>query len=491
MGRRVFSAMVKHQTNTFSRLATGLDAFRARALRGGGAIEPIYRDTNSELAAHFDAADEFGWDLVCALAANATPSGRVTAQAWDYITDALFTALEHDGPFDGILLALNGAMVTETIEDGEGALLEALRQRVGPDIPICVSLDLHANVTEQMAANANGLFSYRTYPHVDTYDTAKRAAAVLNRAMDGDARPRCLVARRPQIEGANYGRGQSGPMVDLIRRCLAHGEEPGILDVSVNAGFPWSDIEAAGPSVTVTYGDDGARAREIAEAMMDTIWDQRAEVTLETVSAAEAIARVVAAGPGEGPFVLADYADNPGGGSYGDNPVLLEAMLDAGFENAAFATICDPDAVITCQRAGVRGTVTLSLGGKYDPATKPYTLTGEVVAVSEGGFTFEGPMMKGLRSTMGNTVVLRVGGMDIVISSARVQSLDRAVFRSQGIDPETKSVIGVKSAHHFRAGFEPIAREILLVNAGGLTTPDLKSLSYKNVRRPVWPLDDD
>ena len=201
-------------------------------------------------------------------------------------------------------------------------LLEALRQKVGPDIPICASLDLHANVTARMVANADGLFSYRTYPHVDAYDTGKRAAAVLQQAMDGNVRPRCLVATRPQIVGANHGFTAAGPMVELIRRCGVHGDEPGILDVSVNAGFPWADIEEAGPSVTVTYGDDGARAREIAEAMMDTVWDRRAESTLETVSVGDAIAHVVAAGPGEG--------------GYGDSAVLLLAMLEAGFDNAAF-----------------------------------------------------------------------------------------------------------------------------------------------------------
>lgn len=299
-------------------------------------------------------------------------------------------------------------------------------------------------------------------------------------------------ARRPQIVGANHGFTAAGPMVELIRRCGVHGDEPGILDVSVNAGFPWADIEEAGPSVTVTYGDDGARAREIAEAMMDTVWDRRAESTLETVSVGDAIAHVVAAGPGDKPFVLADFSDSPGEGGYGDSAVLLLAMLEAGLDNAAFGTICDPDAVITCQRAGVRGTVTLSLGGKYDGDTaKPLMITGEVVAISEGGFTFEGPMTAGLRTTMGNTVVLRVGGIDAIISSARLQTLDCGIFRSQGIDPETKSVLGVKSTHQFRAAFEPIAREVLLVDAGGLTSRNLANLSYRNVRRPVWPLDED
>ncbi len=285
-------------------------------------------------------------------------------------------------------------------------------------------------------------------------------------------------------------------MTDLLRRCAAHGDEKGIVDVSVNGGFPWADIEWAGPSVTVTYdeGMDGAadRAREIAESMMDTVWDERATVTIEHLQVDEAMTRVKAAGQGDKPIILADFSDNPGGGSYGDNPTLLAGMIEADLQDSVFGTISDPEAVVTCQRAGVRGTVTIPLGGKIDPDfVPPLTVTGEVVAISDGGFTYEGPMSTGLRSSMGPTVILRIGGIDVIISTARLQVLDLAIFRSQGIDPEGKSIVAVKSAHHFRGAFQPIAREIFLVDALGLATPSLKSLNYENVRRPVWPLDMD
>jgi len=492
MGKRVLSASIKHETNTFSKLPTGLDAFRSRSLHLGDAIAPVYLGTNSEVAAHFDAAAENRWDLVPVVAANAVPSGKVTSEAWDYLSGALLAAV--DDSFDGILLALHGAMVTESGEDGEGALLQAIRARVGPDVPVCVSLDLHANVTQEMAGNASGLFSFRTYPHIDTYATGKRAAEALQAAMAGDTQPRCLVARRPQIDGANHGRSQDGIMVGLLQRCETHGMEAGIVDVSVNGGFPWADIEWAGPSVTVTYdaataGAEG-RAREIAEAMMDTVWEERANVTIRHLTVDQAMARVKAAGGGGKPVVLADFSDNPGGGSYGDNPTLLAGMIEADLQDAAFGTIADPEAVVACQRAGVRGTVNIPLGGKIDPDfVPPLTVTGEVVAISDGGFTYEGPMSTGMRSSMGPTAILRIGGIDVIISSNRLQVLDLAIFLSQGIDPREKAVVAVKSAHHFRGAFGPIAREVLLVDALGLATPSLKSLDYKNVRRPVWPLD--
>jgi microcystin degradation protein MlrC len=490
MGKRVLSAMIKHETNTFSHLATGLNEYRTHTLRSGNAREPVYRGTRSELAAHFDVAKEHGWELVCAIAANATSSGRVTAEAYDYLCGTVFAALDRDGPFDGVLLALHGSMVTETTDDGEGTLLAAIRERVGPDIPICVSLDLHANVTDLMAASASGLFSFRTYPRIDTYETAMRAAGVLRDAMDGRISPRCLVARRAMIEGANQGRSQDGPMVELVRRCLEYGKEPGILDVSVNAGFPWADIEQAGPTVTVTYDGASDRARAIAEAMMDTVWEERDNVTLSLMSAADAMARLRELGAGDKPVILADFSDNPGGGAYGDDPTLLAAMIEAGLKNAAFGTMVDPEAVILCQRAGVRGTVTLPLGGKVDPAlAPPLTVTGEVVAISEGSFTQQGPLLSGLRSSMGSAAILRVDSIDVIISSARLQTMDQAVFRSQGIEPSEKAVVAVKSAHHFRADFGPIAREVLIVDGQGLASPDLGKFQYRNVRRPVWPLD--
>ncbi len=494
MGKRVLSASIKHETNTFSKLLTGLDAYRARALFIGDEIAPVYRDTNTEMAAHFDAADKYGWELVSPIAASATPSGKVTREAWEYLSGELLAAL--NGSFDGILLALHGAMVTEVDEDGEGALLEAIRKKAGPDVPICVSLDLHANVTEQMAQHANGLFSFRTYPHIDTRDTAARAAEALQAAMTGRTAPHCIVARRPQIDGANHGRSQDGPMIDLLRRCREHGKEAGIVDVSVNGGFPWADIEWAGPSVTVTYDSKKAgmaeQAHDIAEAMMDTVWDERANVTIKHLQVSDAMDRVKAAGSGDKPIVLADFSDNPGGGSYGDNPTLLAGMIEADLQDAVFGTISDPEAVIDCQRAGVRGTVKIPLGGKIDPDfVPPLMVNGEVVAISEGGFTYEGPMSTGMRNSMGPTAILRIGGIDVIITTARLQVLDLAIFRSQGIDPENKAIVAVKSAHHFRGAFGPIAREIMLVDALGLATPSLKSLNYVNVRRPVWPLDMD
>jgi microcystin degradation protein MlrC len=490
MSYRVLSGQIKHETNTFSRLSTTLDSYRERYLCLGGDVAKAMRGTLTEMGAFLAAADRFGWSLVYPIAANATPSGRLTSETWYYLRDKLLTSLERDGPFDGILLSLHGAMVTETTEDAEGELLAMLRERVGPDMPICVTLDLHANVTERMANNASTLIAYRTYPHVDMYERGMQAAELLQRAMDGEIRPVCLTRHRPQIDGADHGRSQSGPMAELLRRAARYEQEPGILVVSIQAGFPWADIRDTGPSIAVTHDGAEARATEIAESMMDYVWETRHQRTIEVISTKEAMARCKGGASDGKPVVLADFSDNPGGGSYGDSPALLRAMVEAGVTNAAFGVITDPEVVQASIAAGVGGKINVALGGKFDTeVTPPFDVKATVVSLSDGAFTHEGPMTKGLKASMGPTTVLRIGSTDTIVTTHRLQVLDRQIFVSQGIQPTEKAFVAVKSAHHFRAAFEPIASEVILVDAAGINSPDLKRFPYKHVRRPVWPLD--
>jgi microcystin degradation protein MlrC len=489
MTKRVLIASIMHETNTFSRLATGPDAFRQRHDHRGEAVPRAFRGTRTEIGAFLDAAEEYGWALRHSVAAAATPSGKVTAEAWAELSGAVLAAL--DAPLDGVLLALHGAMVTETADDAEGDLLWRLRERLGPALPIAVTLDLHANVTDLMAAQASIIIAYRSYPHVDQYERGRQAADLLARAMAGEIRPRCVVARRPTLDGADHGRTTSpGPMRDLLARAASHETEKGVLAVSVHAGFGWADIAEAGPSVAVTGDGDSPRWREIAESLMDEVWQRRAETTLALVPVEAAIAAARRPeGPGK-PLVLADFTDNPGGGGYGDATNLLRAMLDAGLENAAFAPISDPDAVRQCRAAGEGAIVTLAIGGKIDPAFgAPLTVTGTVQRLGDGAFIADGPMWKGLRMTMGPSAVLRVGGVEIVLASNRFQITDLQHFLSLGIDPRRKSVVALKSAQHFRAAYQPIAREVLTVDAGALTTPDYRRFSYRRLRRPIWPLD--
>ena len=264
MTHRVLMAGFRHETNTFSRLPTDLAAFEARALYRGAEIERAYQGTQTEMAAFFDACPRHGWTPIPVLAADATPSGKVTRAAFETFTNEILAALDSEGPVDALFLPLHGAMVTEHEEDGEGALLEAIRAKVGRALPIAVTLDLHANVTDRMAALADIIVSYRTYPHIDQYAIATEALDLLARTLAGEIAPRCTVARGALLDAVDHGRTTApGPMTEVLASAAKFGAEPGVLSVSINAGFPWADIRDAGPTAVVVGDGESARSKEL------------------------------------------------------------------------------------------------------------------------------------------------------------------------------------------------------------------------------------
>jgi len=492
MAYRVLLAQFMHETNTFSKLPTTLDDYRRRFLVEGAAIVPKFKGTRNEMGGYIDCAAKYGWEPVYAVAANATPSGTLTKETWETIRDIILDTAKKAGKLDGICLSLHGAMVTETEDDAEGALLEALRAIVGPDVPMAATLDLHANATTRMARNANALVSFRTYPHVDGYERSIQAAALVQEAMEGRKKPRCLLVQPAMLEGADHGRTTApGLMRDLLAKADGHEKEPGINVVSIQVGFTWSDIPYTGPSIAVSH-EPGAepRAKAIAAAMIDEIWKRRDESSSDYRSIADGIAAARAGTGKKGPLVIADGTDNPGGGGYNDTTPVLQALLDAGIENVAYGTIFDPRTVQQAMKAGVGATIDVELGGHTDESMgKPVKAQAVVKMLSDGTFRNDGPMNAGVETQMGPTAVLRIGGIDVVTISSRVQTIDLQVFLSQGIDPVAKSVVVVKSVQHFRAAYGPIAREIVLVDSGGICSPDISRLKFKKLRRPIWPLD--
>jgi len=430
---------------------------------------------------------------VPAVAANATPSGKLTRETWETIRDMILAQARKAGKLDAVVLALHGAMVSETEDDAEGALLEALRGVVGPDLPLMVTLDLHANATPRMAKHSNALISYRTYPHVDQYERAQQAAALVDRTLEGKAKPQTLIVQPPTISGADHGRTvQPGPMRDLLAKADAFEKEAGIHVVSIQAGFTPADLEWTGPSVAVSHDPEKVgRARAIADELSREIWRRREEETIAYRSVAEVMTAVKADDGKGGPLVVADGTDNPGGGGYGDATNMLRALIDGGAKNVAVGHIYDPATVQAARRAGAGKTFRVSLGGHIDPKFgAPIEVEALVQSLSDGSFINDGPMVKGTKSEMGPTAVLRIGGIEVIVISNRLQNTDLQTFKSQGIDPLKRRVLLVKSVHHFRAAYAPIAREVMVVDSGALCTPDPKRFTYTRVRRPIWPLDE-
>jgi microcystin degradation protein MlrC len=356
-----------------------------------------------------------------------------------------------------------------------------------------VTLDLHGNITPQMAELANALIAVRTYPHIDYYERAWQGAELLERAMNGEIHPRTVIARRPMLRGLDGGRTQTGPMRELIDRGEALEREGKALVVSVCAGFTAADIHDIGPSVTVTVDGDSAAGQAIAEEFMDHAWATRTFTSVKHHTIAEAVAYAKAGeADAEKPLVMADVTDNPGSGHYGDSTGLLRAMVEADLRNAVFYALYDPQAARDGQAIGVGNTGTISLGGKHDPAAggPPLSLTGRVAALTDGRFRKFGPMGGGVWADLGLSMVFRVGGVDIVVITNNTQATDTAQLTSLGIDPTRAATIAVKSNHHFRAAFQPLAREVITVDGGGLGAVILRQGGFRRVRRPIWPLDD-
>lgn len=489
---RVLIAGLRHESNTFSAMATDVDSFRAGALYYGAAVPEHMAGTQMEVAAFMDFAKAHGWRAVTPFYADASPGGPVTETAFEHFAGVLCAAARDDGPFDAVMLSLHGAMVCEHTDDGEGELLARLRDVIGAGVCVAATLDLHANVTDRMAALADILIAYRTYPHVDQVQVATRAAELIKRALAGEIAPANSVRRGAMLEGVDHGRTTApGPMTEVLHSADLLEAQPGVLAASVCAGFAKADIHDAGPSAIVTGDGADPRYGAMAEKLMDQVWESRLRRTVQTVPTGAAVNRAKTADSGGGPLVLADFADNPGGGGYGDATNLLRAMIEADLRDAAFATIYDPAAADICWESGPGAVVHLDLGGKIDPHYgAPIAVRGAVKALTDGRFAIQGPMYGGVRVDMGRTAVLEVGGIEIIVASGRFQVHDIMFFRHARIDVTTKRVIAVKSAQHFRAAFEPLAAEVIVVDdGGGLTSGNVKARAYAKVRRPIFPLD--
>ncbi len=493
MSRCVLCSEFSHETNTFSVQPADGDAFRRRLCHLGDEPPVVMRGTNTEMAGFMEAGERHGWTLVHAVTTTANPSGRVTDGAWGEMTGRILDRLARAPRIDGVLLALHGAMVTESLDDAEGALLGEIRERIGFDIPVAITLDLHANLSPRSVELADIICSYKTYPHVDMRECAARAADLLAQAMDAAIRPRTVMARRALLSGADGGRTDCEPMLGLLERAAAFEREPGCLYVSINAGFPHADVPDAGSTVTVTGDGASERYREMAESLMGEIWRTRAVVNNRYLGVDEAAGIAREHRYRGKPLVIADYSDNPGAGSYGDATHMLRAMLEAGVENACFGALRDEEAARQLCAAGVGATLEVELGGKVAPAFGggPLALAGEVVSVSDGRFVYDGPMWEGMPGSLGPTAVLRVDGVDVMVSSNLQQITDLQQFLANGIDPRAKRVICLKSMQHFRAAYQPIADRIIVCDSGGLASPDLSRLTFDRVRRPIYPLDGD
>lgn len=492
---RFVAALMRHETNTFSPIATPLSAFFRGSwnngpLYGADAIAG-YRGTNYPLAAFIDLAEEAGAELAVPIAANASPSGVVTDAAFEAISESILDALR--GGCDAVLLDMHGAMVTESHDDAEGELLRRVRA-VCPDVPVAVALDFHTNLSPAMVDNSTVITGYRTYPHVDMYETGARAGATLLRALKGEVDPVMVWGARPMLPHMLRQTPAEQPMKDIMDRAIAAEAEGAVLNASVFGSFPLADTPHTRLSAVVVADRKAEGGQALCDALLDEAWTRRRDFVFPLEPMERSIAR--ARELEEGPVILVDHGDNTGAGGCQDVMAVIEEVLRQGLEDVAAGPVCDPEAVAAMIEAGVGNRVSLPVGGKtampaLNLAPRPLHLEGVVTTITNGRFRISGPMMTGIMVDLGRCAVLDTGAMQLVVSERRLEPFDIGSFTHAGIDPTRKRYVLIKSRQHFRAGFEPIARHIVLVAGPGVCSSDYSLFPFERLERPIFPLDGD
>mgnify|MGYP003700772623 CR=1 FL=1 len=483
MARIAFGGF-QHETNTFApSKATYADFVKPGAWPGltrGAALFEAIRGINIPVAGYVEAAQQQGHELLPLSWSNATPSAQVTEDAYERIVAQILEDLAQLKDLDGLYLDLHGAMVAEHVDDGEGEMLARVRDLVGPDLPIAVSLDLHANVTPEMVALADILDIYRTYPHVDMAATGRRSAVQLDRLIKSGKRF-CKAYRQlpfmiPLTSGCTY----QGPAKEVYREVKLLAQEPGVVGISFACGFCPADFPGAGASL-VAYGETQEAADKAAAALYEAAVERESAFALEALQPAEAVREALRiAKHSSKPVVLADAQDNPGGGGNADNTSLLRALIDEG---AVGAVLADPAAAEAAHAAGEGAEITLALGGQSRiPGDSPLQATFKVLRLGDGQCTGTGPFYKGAHMKLGLTALLETGGVRVAVASAKVQLADQAMLRHLGVEPAAQSILALKSSVHFRADFQPLAEAVLVVVAPGPVVLDNRALAFRRLR---------
>ena len=486
---RIAAGGWQHETNTFAPIKADYAAFEHPggwpAMSRGDAMLEALEGVHVPAAGALETLAGRGHELIPLMWCAATPCAHVTEDAFERIAAMFLSDIEAALPLDGIYLDLHGAMVCEHLEDGEGEFLSRIRALVGPEVPIAVSLDLHANVTDAMVAHASVIDIYRTYPHVDMGETGARTARHLDVLLKSGERWHCALRHAGFLVPLNWGCTLMEP-ARSIYEALPGAVGGDVAAAAMAMGFPLADIAEAGPAA-LAYARTQAAADAAADALIRAVNERESDFAGRIWAPAEAVAEARRlAGTGTGPVVLADSQDNPGGGGPGDTVDMLRALVEGGAEGAVFGLVLDPDAADAAHDAGIGATLELSLGERSAlPGHEPYRGKFEVLRLGDGKFTATGPMWGGARMRLGPMALLETGGVRVMVTSRGVQLADRAIMRHLGLEPAEQRIIALKSSVHFRNDFEEIAREILVVAAPGPVYADPGALEFRNLRAGV------
>ena len=491
---RIAALGMLHETNTFQSVPTTYESFERVEMLRGDEIAVRHRTAGSTLAGYFEGAERFGFDLVPLFFTTTGPAGWITKDAFDRITGEMVGLLREHGPWDGVLLYQGGAAASEEFPDMDGEAARRVREAVGQDVPVVMTLDLHSNITRKMIDNVTATVVFRTNPHLDPKERGVEAADILTRTVRGEIRPVQWLEQVPMVVNIVKQTTSLEPMLSVMNDVRAVIERPGILSASCGQSYPYADVEEMGVSFVVVADRDRDGARDAARWLARRTWNNRHLFVNDSPSPTESLTRATNAPEGEGPTVIMDVGDNIGGGSSADSTFLLAEARRLGVQSFLMS-LFDPEAVQQCIAAGPGADVTIKVGAKTDSMHgEPVEVTGHVRAISDGRFEETGPIHGGFRFfDYGPTVALDTTDGHTLVLHARLGwgNMSREQMYSIGIFPERYRVVVAKGVVSPRAAYEPIAREIIMANTPGLTTADLSTFDYRHRRRPLYPFEND
>ena len=480
----------QHETNTFAPHRAQFEDFVKNdswpGLTRGEGLFPTMAGLNIPLSGFIEVAQKHHQRLYPLLWCSAEPSSYVTRDAFERIAMMFCEDLQAADQLDAVYLDLHGAMVVEHFEDGEGELLRRVREVIGPDMPLLVSLDLHANVTEAMVDHATAITVYRTYPHLDMAETGKRAHELLQKALAGEMIFGGL-RKLPFLIPLTSQCTDHEPCQSIYQRIAEVGDAT-LFNADFAPGFPPADIKECGGAVLV-YGNDETAVNDELDKLLKFATDAEPQFVNELFAPDEAVQQAMSMNANK-PVVLADAQDNPGAGGTADTTGLLEALVRNQARGAVLAMLYDPEVAGLAHNAGVGQQIEVGLGAKSGfKGVSPYSACFEVEALADGCFTQTGDMNKNSKAELGSMALLRVVDDDsdvrVIVASQRAQCLDLSMIRHLGVEPTEQRILAVKSSVHFRADFDPIAAKTIVVFAPGAHPCKLVDLDYQNLRSGV------
>lgn len=478
---RVFSGSLATETNTFGPMPTGIASFRDRGYFAAGQHPDKMTFFSGPLWAARLRGKEHGWDLVEGMVAGAQPSGTTTRHAYETLREELLADLRAALPVDMVVLGLHGAMVADGYDDCEGDLLERVRAIVGPDVVVGAELDPHSHLTPLMVEKADMLIAFKEYPHTDVLERGLELVDLCAAQVEKKLRPTVAVVDCEMVVTMHTSRAPARGFVDRIQSL--EGKD-GVLSISIAHGFPWGDVPEMGTKLLVYTDGDQAQADALARRLADELIAMREALTVRYPDIDAALDEALAFDGG--PVVLADGADNPGGGAASDSTFILRRMVERGIREAAIGPLWDPIAVRIAFEAGEGARLPMRIGGKISPLSgQPMDLMCHVKALHPD------MVMTGLANTpvpLGDCALVEADGIEMVLITLRNQAMGTDLFTQLGCDLASKKIIVVKSSQHFYASFSKVAKHVIYAGAPGAVTLDLTTLPYRKARLPKWPI---